>query len=139
MKKLFENWNTYLKEDQQQSLPMDMSPAQTPKEVAELKFKEFLDKYGADLKSAFEGAMDGPEADGSYGEFDQIIDNYFLKSGFGPNPDEQKDEAYNEMIKRIDYEINDFYDYMKQGKTTFEDGLKFLFMELQIRLMKEKK
>ena len=132
MKKLFEIWNTYLKEDEQQSLPIDMSPARTPKEVAELKFKAFFEKHATDLKQEFErkDSINGSEASGTFGDMDKIFDNYFLKSGFGSNPDYHKDEAYREMSEAIDYEINDFYSYMEQGKTTFDEGLKFLFMRL---------
>jgi len=126
MKQLFENWNRYLKEDEQQSLAIDMSPARSPEEVAELKFNTFLEKHGDELKQEFEDSIDGPEASGTFGYMEEIFDDYFLRSA----GDYHKDEAYRKLIQVIDHEINDFYSYMEKGRTTFDKGLKFLFMRV---------
>ena len=119
MNKLFENWNRYLKEDEQQSLPMDMSPARSPEEVAELKFKTFLEKHGVELKQEFEDS-------GTFGDMEGIFDDYFLRSA----GDWHKDEAYRDLTKAIDHEIEDFYSYMEKRRTTFDEGLEFLFMRV---------
>ena len=119
MNKLFENWNKFLNEDEQQSLPMDISPALSPEKVAELKFKTFLKKHGAELKPDFGPAL-------TRGDMGGIFGDYFLRTA----GDWHKDEAHRELTKTIDHEINDFYSYMEKGRTTFDEGLKFLFMRV---------
>tara|TARA_R110000796_G_scaffold172403_1_gene289436 strand:+ start:109 stop:537 length:429 start_codon:yes stop_codon:yes gene_type:complete len=123
MNKLFENWNRYLKEDEQQSLPMDISPARSPEEVAELKFNTFLEKHGADLKPDFGPALTRDDMGGIFGD-------YFLRTAGHITGHGDKDEAHRKLIQTIDHEINDFYYYMEKGRTTFDKGLRFLFMRV---------
>ena len=114
MNKLFENWNRYLKEDEQQSLPMDTPPRGITHPYS--SYKAFLKEAGYDLIKHFEN--------GNKDKIKVIFYEWFV-------PDAPLDEKAAQMMdEEIEREVEDFYHYIENGKTTYDEGMKFLFERL---------
>ena len=103
-----------MKEDEQQSLPMDTPPGGLTHPYP--SYKAFLEEAGYDLMRHFEN--------GNKDEIKVIFYEWFV-------PDAPLDEKAAQMMdKEIEREVEDFYRYIENGKTTYDEGMKFLFERL---------